>query len=314
MDPALLIDGILRQTIDLIARLVTAAEHRPALADLPDRVFVELNDALRRRGVRASLLAGLFGLKLRTYHDRVRRAREALEQHEIPLFGAVFRLIRDEGPIERWVIDGRFSQAHPKVLAAVLDDLVASELVFQTGRGPATRYGVLAGDAADGRAEAAARLVWVTLYHRSPASRAQLEALLGDGPTLDAALARLEAEGRIEALDDGQRWRCADYAIPLGDRAGWPAAVFDHVQAVVQTLVAKLDAGQTRAGPTDAVGGSTYVFEVGDGHPHDAEVLALLAETRRRLDALREKVLAVNAQSPTERPRRVVFYFGQHVR
>lgn len=314
MHPSLLIDGVVRQFAALIAQLVHATDLRPTLADLPTRVFAEVDDALRRQGVRTSLLAGLFGLKLRTYHDHVRRARETLAQREMPLFGAIYRHVRDEGPVARWALDGAFEQVHPKVLAAVLDDLVASELVYQTGRGPATRYGVV--DPADtaARIEAVARLVWVTLYHASPADRARLTALLGDDPDalLDPALDQLIAAGRIEQLPGGDRWRCADYAIPFGDRAGLSAAVLDHVQAVVRTLSAKL--GGAGATPSDQVGGSTYTFEVGDGHPFDDEVRALLAETRRRLDALRAAVLEHNRRAPGDGAvRRVVFYVGQHI-
>lgn len=315
MDPSLLVDGVIRQTVVLVARLVRATGHRPPLAELGTRIFVELNDELRRQGVRASLLAGLFGLKLRTYHDRLLRAREALDGLEPPLFSSIYAIIRDEGPVERWVIEGRFVDEHHKVLGAVLDDLVESGLVYRTGRGPATRYGLVGAAGQDGEARAAAeaRLVWVALYHRSPASRAELSAVLGEEGDLDGALGRLLAAGRIERVGEGRetRWRCADYAIGMGDRAGWPAAMFDHFQAVVTTLCAKLDGAGAAA--SDEVGGSTYVFEVGPGHPDEAEVRALLADTRRRLDALRARVLAHNRERPASGGR-VVFYFGQHRR
>ncbi len=311
MDASLLIDGLLREFAQLVARLVRAAEHRPSLADLPTRVFAEIDDALRRDGLRASLLASLFGLKLRTYHDHVRRARQRLDHRALPLVAEVYRHIRAEGPVARWAIDGHFAATHPKVLAAVLDDLVDSALVYRAGRGPSTRYRIDPEADGSSRLDAAARLLWVTLYHRSPCDRDGLRPLLADDDLLDAALARLAAEGHIEAGEGG--WRCADYAIPMGDRAGWPAAVYDHVRAVTRTLVDKLDAGPT-ATAGDHVGGSTYTFEVGPDHPLDDEVLRLLAETRRRLDALRDAVLAHNRSRPRAGRRRVVFYFGQHVR
>lgn len=311
MDPSLLIDGIVRQTVVLIAQLVQASGHRPPLAELATRIFVELNDELRRQGVRSSLLAGLFGLKLRTYHDRVRKARAALAEQQMPLFSAVSGMIRGEGPVERWRIEGRFGEAHDKVLGAVLDDLVESQLVYCTGRGPSTRYGWLAApaDDAEAQAEAEARLVWVALYHHSPATRAELEEVLGEDGDLDEALRRLVAAGRVERAGE-RRWRCADYAIAMGDRAGWPAAVYDHFRAVVQTLTARVAGGEA-AQPRDACGGSTYVFDLDDDDPHTAEVLGLLADTRQRLDALRSRVRAGRRGAPA---RRVVFYFGQHVR
>lgn len=309
MHASLLIDGLTRELAGLIARLVQSADHRPSLAGLPTRFFAELDDALRREGLKASLLAGLFGLKLRTYHDHVRRAREA-DARPLPLIGEVYGQIRRSAPATRWALDGHFADVHPKVFAAALDDLVDSGLVYRTGRGPSARYRPSTDDTSPSRLAAATRLIWVILYHRSPADRVTLASALGDDGLLDAALARLEGDGRIEAVEGG--WRCTDYAILLGDRAGWPAAVYDHVRAVVQTLGDKLEAGPTAASG-DTVGGSTYTFEVGPAHPLDAEVRGLLAETRTRLDALRARVLAHNAQHPGHRARRVVFYFGQHL-
>ena len=310
MNTALLIDGLLREFAQLVALIVRTADHRPSLAGLPQRVFAEVDGALRAGGMRASVLADVFGLPLRTYHDHARRARGRLSPRSLPLIADLYRCIRDEGPIERWALDGRFEQAHPKIFAAVLDELVDSGLVYRTGRGPSSRFGAVADRGDASRIDAAARLVWVTVYHRHTADRRALAAMVGDDALLDAALSRLEAEGRIEPVGGG--WRCADYAIPFGDRAGWPAAIYDHVRAVVGTLRAKLESGATAAA-SDRVGGSTYTFEVGPGHPLDDEVLALLAETRRRMEDLRAAVLAHNRTDPGRARRRVVFYFGQHL-
>lgn len=310
MNTALLIDGLLRECASLVAAITRAADHRPSLAELPSRVFAEVDDALRREGLRASLLADLFGLKLRTYHDHVRRARRLRAERPLPLIAELYRCMRDEGPVERWELDGRFADAHPKVFAAALDELVDSGLAYRTGRGPSARFGAVVDGEAPSRVEAAARLVWVTLYHRTTADRAALAPMLGDDELLDGALARLEAAGHIEAIDGG--WRCVDYAIPFGDRAGWPAAVYDHLRAVMGTLSAKLATGGA-AQATDHTGGSTYTFEVGPDHPLDGEVLALLSETRRRMEALRAAVLDHNRRRPPGPRRRVIFYFGQRI-
>lgn len=320
MDVSLLIDAVVRQTMVLIANLVRATGHRPQLERFANQIFLELNDELRRQGVRASLLAGLFGLKLRTYHDRVRRARESVTHAGEPLFQAVFAYIRDAGPVEQWQVEGEFIDDHAKVLQAILDDLVETGLVFKSGRGAATRYGAMPADAARPRAaEADSTLAWVALYHCSPATREELAEQLGPYVDLDVVLERLVADGRALPVDLGdgvERYRADTYVIPVGDPVGWEAALFDHYQAVVSAISAKLDAGATRARADDASGGSTYAFHVPDGHPLTAEVLGLLGEMRGRLSDLRSRVDAVTASEGLDRTegRQVTFYCGQHVK
>lgn len=320
MDVSLLIDAVVRQTMVLIANLVRATDHRPQLERIAQQVFLELNDELRRQGVRASLLAGLFGMKLRTYHDRVRRARESVTCAGQPLFQAVFEYIRTTGPAPQWQIEGAFIDDHQKVLQAILDDLVETGLVFKSGRGASTRYGAMPTTAEIPRApEADATLAHVALYHRSPATREELAEQLGPYVDLDAVLDRLVADGRAErSIDpDGiERFRSDGYLIPVGDPVGWEAAVFDHYQAVVNAISVKLDAGATRARDGDSAGGSTYAFHVPDGHPLTNEVLGLLTEFRTRLTTLRNRVDAVTATEGLDRAesRQVTFYFGQHTR
>jgi hypothetical protein len=85
--------------------------------------------------------------------------------------------------------------------------------------------------------------------------------------------------------------------------------VFDHFHAVVKTIGARL---RTDEPGTSAQGGSTYTFDVWDGHPFESEVLGLLADLRERTSKLRKDVREHNARNV--RPRRyweVTFYGGQ---
>jgi hypothetical protein len=108
-----------------------------------------------------------------------------------------------------------------------------------------------------------------------------------------------------------QSQRCL---IPLGQSAGWEAGLLDHYQAVVRSICAKLAGGATLAHGADRIGGSTYSFDVGPGHPHAERVYALLAEHRRSLSALWNEVSEFNKrQTPRAAPDRVTFYFGQMV-
>jgi hypothetical protein len=88
--------------------------------------------------------------------------------------------------------------------------------------------------------------------------------------------------------------------------------VFDHVQAMVQTICQRL--AQSAQGPraADAVGGSTYSYDVWPGHPLEAEVKAQLGELRARAGALRQRVDAHNQSHgrPVEYEQ-VITYLGQ---
>jgi hypothetical protein len=87
-------------------------------------------------------------------------------------------------------------------------------------------------------------------------------------------------------------------------------AVFDHFQAVVKAVVARLRSD----GPGRSTGGSTYSFEIWPGHPFEQEVIGLLDELRQRTGELKKKVSAFNGEN--DRPSRVTevtFYGGQSV-
>jgi hypothetical protein len=83
---------------------------------------------------------------------------------------------------------------------------------------------------------------------------------------------------------------------------------------MVTALCRKLRQGATRSRADDACGGSTYGFDVWPGHPDEEEVRALLADARKRLTTLRERVDAYNAaQGLQPDATRYVFYCGQTV-
>jgi hypothetical protein len=130
------------------------------------------------------------------------------------------------------------------------------------------------------------------------------------GDHLDAVLSRLVASGRVQRTGpgEGELYTAREFVVAEGSERGWEAAIFDHFQAVAKTIGARLRAEDG----TTTLGGSTYSFEIWSGHPHELEVLGLLAELRERTGALRQKVRQHNAA--TQRPPRfthVTFYGGQ---
>ena len=83
---------------------------------------------------------------------------------------------------------------------------------------------------------------------------------------------------------------------------------------VVAAMCAKLNQGSASAQASDRVGGSTYSFDVWDGHPHAERTLSLLSDFRDELGTLWSEVTQYNDDNPRTGPRdRVTFYLGQLV-
>lgn len=313
-----LIDAVVRQTTILIAHLATAAGVRAPLAHVANQVFLDLVAELRHQGVGGKVIADMFGMALRTYHARVQRLSESATDRGRTLWEVVLAFIQEHDLVARSVVMHRFRHDDEALVRGVLNDLVESGLVFRSGRAERTVYraagpGELA--AADGQIEADAALVLVAINRHQPATADEIAAaVVLEGPRLQAALDRLERDGRAQKGPD-HTWRCDECVIPMDSPVGWEAAVFDHYQAVVAAVCTKLRQGRARAHRSDAVGGSTYGFDVWPGHPHEEEVLSLLASQRARLSELRLKVDQWNAEHPppAEGSRRVVVYVGQTV-
>jgi len=95
----------------------------------------------------------------------------------------------------------------------------------------------------------------------------------------------------------------------LGSPAGWEAALFDHFQALVETLCARLQRGPD---PQGGLGGSTYSFNIWPGHPFEDEVRRTLQTFRERNSELRKRVQAFNEGNGLPgQYERVVVYAGQ---
>ncbi len=161
-------------------------------------------------------------------------------------------------------------------------------------------------------------LLWIAIYRGGALTLDQMVAMTGAARAeVGDALDQLLEEGRVieEERDAELVYRCETCLIPMDQTAGWEAAIFDHYNALVTALCVKLRQLRLATLPSDVVGGSTYSFDVPEGHPHADEVLALLRETRERVSALRQKVTAYNDEHGRgeEAGRKVTFYFGQSV-
>jgi hypothetical protein len=322
MEPTLLIDAIVRQTTVLIAQLATSAGVRAPLAHTANQVFLDLVRQLKEQGLGNKVIADMFGLALSTYHDKVRRMSESQSDRGRSLWEATFSYIQERESLLQTAVLTRFRHDEEASVRAVLNDLVESGLVFRSGRGDGTTLRAarpeevsLASDPTD---DGLASLVWLVVHRQGPTTITEVQAMVPvETARLERVLSRLVAEGRVEIRNQkpDERYAVADCVIAAGDAAGWEAALFDHYQAMVTAVCAKLRRGAQKSAIDDAVGGSTYGFTVWAGHPHHDEVVGILARLRGDLSRLRQKVHDYNAShaGPPEERIGVIAYLGQTV-
>jgi len=317
MNAQVLIDSIVRQVTVLIAQLATSGGIRAPLSHVANQVFLDLANELESQGVSRKVSADMFGMALRAYIRKVRRLSESETQQGRTLWQAVLEfvkageLVTRERIIERFQLDGELE------VSAVLHDLSESGLVFCSGTGRRAVYrratdeelGQLAQLGGDSGAE---ELCWVLIYRHGPIELAELALLLRQTEADTAVLVeRLREAGRVQRALNGTL-NARDFVVPLGAAIGWEASVFDHVQAVVQTICQRLQQTSLAATDQDPVGGSTYSFDVWPGHPLEAEVKAQLSQFRSRAGELGRRVDEYNREQGLARHyQQVVHYAGQ---
>lgn len=315
-----LIQSIVRQTTVLIAQLATSGGWRAPLAQIADQVFQDLATELERQGVSRKVSADMFGMGLRTYQRRVQRIAESTVERRHSLWEVVLEHIRRRGITSRAELLREFGDEDDVLLRGVLYDLCDRRLVFQAGQGAQAVYRAVSDEelgavgalrAGDGLEE----LIWAIVYRQGPLTREHLlQQSHIDGSDLDPILDRLVESSRIEQSGEGSdaRYSAKSLYVPLGSPRGWEAAIFDHYQAMVQTILCRLREDRSTPNVGDQVGGSTYTLDVWPGHPLKEKASDTLSRLRTALVELREEVEAYNADN--ERPDKytqVVLYVGQ---
>ena len=322
MNSKLLIDAIVAQTTVLIAQLSTAAGIRAPLAHVADQVFLDLSREIERQGISRKVVADMFGLALRRNQKRVQRLNESASARHRTLWEAVYDYVSEQEHVTRKRIDERFRHDSAEHVAAVLNDLVASGLLYASGRGRNALYRVVS--AADRREaagveeiESLASVVWLSVYRKRASSLAELRAVINaPEAALREAVAALVADERLRRNSEPgvPELEAAMFYVPVGAEHGWEAAVFDHFSTVAAAIASKVQRGP-RSAAGDVVGGATLSFDVHDEHPNEAEVYGLLARVRADVNELWNRVVAHNKANPVsaERKTKVSFYFGQNV-
>ncbi len=315
MNAHLLIDAIVRQTTILIAQLATSGGVRAPLAGIANQVFLELARELEAQGISKQVTADMFGMALRSYRRRVQRLSASATDRDRSLWEAVLGYLGSSGMVTRKEVLRRFFRDDENQVRSVVHDLCESGLVFRLGSGPDTAYRAATKEELlqlSNSTESLDELVWVVVYREGPIPENRLGETLRMSPdALANSVARLAGDGRVQRLADGT-YESTHAVMPVGSGAGWEVGMFDHFQAVVQTLCARLQA-MNEPNAASEVGGSTYGFKVWPGHPYEAEVRGALADFRRRHTELRQRVQAYNDQhTPPADHTRVVIYAGQH--
>ena len=321
MNINLLIEAIVRQTTVLIAQLATAAGGRASLSQTANQVFASLVNELKEQGLGNKAIADMFGLSLRTYHNKMRRLSESTTDRGESLWTVVLEFVKERNTVTRREVLERFRRDDGRIVRSVLSDLVNSGIVFARGSGERTVYRAVEADeydlGEDQQGQALVNLVWINVARHGPVGRSKLAGLVAiDDAQLRDALTPLLSDGRVRVQSSGDELIYDSDACVIGyeEPAGWEASVFDHYQAMVTALCTKLGSGKTASRRDEWVGGSTYGFDVWDEHPMHDEVVGLLAAMRERATDLRTRVDEFNrtAARPGAR-RRVVAYMGQTV-
>jgi hypothetical protein len=318
MTVQLLIDSIVRQITVLIAQLATSGGIRAPVAHIANQVFVELANELHAQGVSRKVSADMFGMALSAYIRKLRRLSEGQTEAGKSLWQAVLEFIRTQDLVTRKRVAERFARDDELQVTAILRDLTESGLVFCSGSGPMAMY--RAASSADLKKlsqlsvdSGLDELVLAIAYRLGPCTADDLQEALGRPVgNLTEVLDRLVNTGQMKR--DEQARYCANALIlPIGSAVGWEAAVFDHIQAMVQTICQRVRADQS-PNLRDVVGGSTYTCEVWPGHPLEEQVKAQLEALRKQCHELRKQVTEYNVQNGVARKHeQVVTYVGQCV-
>jgi hypothetical protein len=316
MNAQVLIDSLVRQVTVLIAQIATSGGVRAPISNLATQVFVDLSRELKAQGISRKVSADMFGMGLRAYVRKLRRLEEGMTEPGRTLWEAVLEFIRSEEMVSRERVLQRFGRDDPLQLQAILRDLVDSGLVFCSGTGSGAVYRAASESDLDRLSQMAANggldeLVWVLIYRCGPITEEELKQKVGRQNGLADILERLLADGRVERRKGGLL-AARDFVLPLGASQGWEAAVFDHLQAAVQTVCQRLRMSAATTDGKDVIGGSTYSYDIWSGHPLEGEVKGMLGEFRRRCGELRGRVEGHNrAHGLAQQYEQIVFYAGQ---
>ncbi len=206
----------------------------------------------------------------------------------------------------------------------VLEDLVQRDLVVRSGRDDRVSYSIrthqelltLGAKSKYPESDSLVPLVWVLIFREGPLSLVQLARLVpATMRELESALAVLVSDGKVSRVQVGgdEVLAVKEVVIPIGESAGWEAAVIDHHRMVSNAIAAKVASGCRQSSSDDRVGGTTLTFDLWAGHPKEQTVCDLLSDTRQRVLSVWNEVEQYNKSSSVAADYQVHFYCGQYL-
>src|SRR6478735_1511711 len=131
MTRQILIDNIVRQTTVLIAQLATSGGVRSPLAQIANRIFLDLARELDQQGISRKVSADMFGMALRSYRRRVRQLSESSTERGHSLWEAVLSYLSRGELVTRDEVLKRFHRDDEALVKGVLNDLCETGLVLK---------------------------------------------------------------------------------------------------------------------------------------------------------------------------------------
>ncbi|QQR90458.1 MAG: hypothetical protein IPJ88_01550 [Myxococcales bacterium] len=294
MELNLLVDGLVKQAMVLIAKVATTGGSRSPLAHLATQVFSELAEELRSKGLGHKVIADMFGISLRAYHAKPRRIRENPPARQANLWNEIVSFLENRPSAGRAEIIKQYPRTDPDLIVGLLNDMVESGWAFRSGDGRNARYRLVRADDIDeGGTEAIAAMLRVLIHNRTQLSfdEAQQELPSLCSEKIRDALNHLEEEAQIvrKVIAGKEIYESPLLLLPVGQASGWAAAMVDHFQAVSNTISAS---AQRRKGHELAPHcfGSTYHFDLQKDHPLYEEVYEHLCRFREATSELRAQV------------------------
>ncbi|MBK6812874.1 MAG: hypothetical protein IPG81_29160 [Sandaracinaceae bacterium] len=204
VNPNLLIDAIVHQTMVLIGQLATSAGIRAPLSHVADQVFLELVRELESQGVRQKVVADMFGMALRTYQKKVQRLSQSATDRGRTL-GRRSTTSSSSAASPRARTFCNASHDEDSTVRGILRDMVANGLVFESGTGlriacrAATDEDLdLLGKDEDG--DEAATFVWAAICRLGPITIGELQdAIHMDRARLQRLVDQLATDGRVQS-------------------------------------------------------------------------------------------------------------------
>lgn len=319
MNAQILIQAVIQQTTVFLGQLATAGGLKAPLGRIATQVFLDLSAELQNQGVKKNVIADMFGMTLRTYHRKIHELSQSQSVEGRSVWEAVLEFVRQREPVCAAEVYQRFVRDERDVVAGVLNDLVNAGFCYRSGRGGQAVYR-MADDADFAEGQERSRdvaneyLVWQGVYRNTPIALGQLVSLTRlSEAACRRALTALVEQGRVECTSEApETYSSRRLDVPVGQAHGWEAAVFDHFQAMLNAICAKLAQGEGRSERSDRTGGATYSLDLWPDHPMEDEVLSSLERVRSAMEELRARLDQVNeavGRKPTER---LIFYVGQH--